>query len=151
MMQATGKPFFKKVLVIDDSETDRYIAKRMLEKYQFCKEVIVQESAPKALQYLRSLEHTTNELPEFILLDIRMPQMDGFEFLDEYAKLPESVKTNCVIMMLSTSLDPHDHQRAESSIYINRFFNKPFSKENIEMLEKEYLAKRSQHSEDIVH
>lgn len=142
MVQTSEKPFFKKVLVIDDSETDCYIAKRMIQKYEFCEELIFQKSAVKALAYLHTLENTLDQLPELILLDIRMPEMDGFGFLDEYAKLPDSIKTNCIIMMLSTSLDPEDHQRAESCIFVNRFINKPLDKEKMEQLEKEFLARK---------
>jgi CheY-like chemotaxis protein len=141
MSGSTYKPLFKRVLVIDDNETDRYIAKRMISKYQFAEETIVMESAPKALDYLLSLKETPELLPEFIFLDIRMPEMDGFEFLQEYEKLPEAVRINCVILMLSTSLDKTDHERASSSKYINRFLNKPLDKEKMEMLEAEFLAK----------
>ncbi len=142
-MQLTdGKPFFQRVLVIDDNETDRYIAKRMIQKHQFAEEVKTIESAPKALQYLFSLENTPELLPQFIFLDIRMPEMDGFEFLIEYEKLPETVKSNCIIMMLSTSLDRTDNDRAQSCAYINRFLNKPLNLEKMKMLETEFLAKK---------
>lgn len=143
MSQSSEKPFFKRVLVIDDNETDRYIAKRMISKYQFAEETIVKESAIKALDYLLSLKDNPELLPDFIFLDIRMPEMDGFEFLVEYEKLPEAVKSNCVIMMLSTSLDRTDHDRACASKYINRFVNKPLDKEKMEMLEAEFLKKQA--------
>lgn len=132
------EPFFKRVLVIDDSETDRYVANRMIQRHHFAEEVITKESASKALEFLHALENKPEELPQFIFLDIRMPEMDGFEFLDEYAKLPESVKSNCIIMMLSTSLDPEDLHRAESCIYVNRFLNKPLNNEKMELLRKEF-------------
>ncbi len=142
MRTADEAPFFQRVFVIDDNETDRYIAKRMIQKYRFAEEIIVMESAPKALEYLLSLSDTPELLPQFIFLDIRMPEMDGFEFLKEYENLPEKIKSTCVIMMLSTSLDKTDHERAIASSYINRFLNKPLDKEKMEMLEKEFLDKR---------
>jgi len=141
MEQMEGKPFFKKVLVIDDSETDQYIAKRMILKYRFAEEIIARESVPKALDYLRSLVIPPDSTPQLIFLDINMPEMNGFDFLDEYARLPDYVKSNSIIMMLSTSLNPNDHKRAASSPFVNRFLNKPLDKAKMEILEKEFLAK----------
>ncbi len=139
MELTTNKPFFKSVLVIDDNITDRYIANRIIQKYEFSQEIILKESALKALEYLLSLQNTPELLPQLIFLDIRMPEMDGFGFLDEYAKFPDSIKSNCVIMMLSTSLDPEDHQRVEKSPFVNRFLNKPLDKANMEILEQEFI------------
>ncbi len=138
MNQPEGNVRFKKALVIDDNEADRYVANRILQRYHFAAEIILKESARKALEYLRSLENSPEELPQFIFLDIRMPEMDGFGFLEEYDNLPDSIKRNCVILMLSTSLDSADHQKAETNPYIKRFLNKPLDKANLELLEKEY-------------
>ena len=144
MEQIFETTFLKKVLVIDDSETDRYVAKHIIQKCQFASEIIVKESAPRALEYIRSLEGTPDELPQLIFLDIRMPEMDGFGFLDEYSKLPDCVKSNSVIMMLSTSLDPDDHERATKNTYVNRFLNKPLNKEKILMLRQEFFTNNGQ-------
>lgn len=136
-----GMKVFRKVLVIDDSETDRYVAIRMIQKYNFAEEIIVQESATKALLYLQTLAATPSELPQFIFLDIRMPEMDGFGFLEEFKKLDEIVRTTCFIVMLSTSLDAEDLKKAEANPFVNRFVNKPLDKEKMETLGQDFQTK----------
>jgi CheY-like chemotaxis protein len=125
---------FKRVMVIDDNEIDRYIANRNITKYAFAEEVITMESSRSALNFLESLKDTPEQLPQLIFLDIRMPEIDGFGFLEEYEKLPDSVKKNCIIMMLTTSLNPTDHERAKNNQFVNRFLNKPLDKEKIDSL-----------------
>ena len=133
MDNPNGKKF-KKVMVIDDNEIDRYIANRNITKYAFAEEVITMESSRAALTFLGSLKDKPEQLPQLIFLDIRMPEIDGFGFLEEYENLPDSVKQNCIIMMLTTSLNPSDHERAKNNQYVNRFLNKPLDKEKIDSL-----------------
>lgn len=135
------KPTFKKIMVIDDNPTDRYIAKRMAEKYHFAEEIMLQESALEALDYIRSLENTPELLPQFIFLDINMPGMNGYEFLDEYANLSETIKTNCIILMITTSIHPDDFKRAENNPSVFRFLNKPLDREKFRIIEDEFILK----------
>ena len=134
MSEANEKFVYKRVMVVDDNHIDRYIATRNIQKYRFAEEVIVKESAKSALEFLQLLSEDPEKLPQLIFLDIRMPELDGFGFLEEYEKLPESVKSNCVVMMLSTSLNPTDHERAKGNKYVKRFLNKPLDKEKIELM-----------------
>jgi CheY-like chemotaxis protein len=71
-----------------------------------------------------------------------MPDMDGFGFLEAYEKLPSAIKLNCVVMMLSTSLNANDHEKARANQYVTRFLNKPLDKEKLEMLNKEIHANK---------
>lgn len=142
MEQELPKPTFKKILVIDDNPTDRYIAKRMAEKYHFAEEIILQESALEALNYIKSLESTPELLPQFIFLDINMPGMNGYEFLDEYTKLSETIRTNCIILMITTSIHPDDFKRAENNPSVFRFLNKPLDREKFRLIEDEFLLKK---------
>lgn len=142
MDEEIAKPTFKKILVIDDNPTDRYIAKRMAEKYHFAEEIILQESALEALNYIKSLETTPELLPQFIFLDINMPGMNGYEFLEEYANLSETIRTNCIILMITTSIHPDDFKRAENNPSVFRFLNKPLDREKFRIIEDEFLSKK---------
>ncbi len=119
---------FKKVMVIDDTSLDLIIAQQAMKKYEFAEEVILRDSVRTGLDYLRSMEPTPDSLPQLIFLDINMPGLNGFDFLDEYAKLPVVIQSNCIIIMLSTSLNQEDHERANNNVFVNRFLAKPLDK-----------------------
>ena len=121
-------------MIVDDTQMDRYIGERNIKKYNFAREVVLKESALSALDYLASMENTPDELPELIFLDIRMPEIDGFGFLEKYEKLPQSVQSACIIIMLSSSLDPEDHNKANTNRFVNRFLNKPLNNEQLRLL-----------------
>ena len=128
---------YKKVMIIDDSETDRYVGERNIKKYGFAEEVITKETANNGLAYLKSLELTPDELPELIFLDIRMPELDGFGFLEEYEKLPDVIRKHCIVMMLTSSLNAEDHEKAKNNRYVKRFLNKPLNKETLQLISSE--------------
>jgi len=131
MTELNQKNMYHKVLVVDDNEIDRYIAARNIKAYHFADEIVAKESAMSAIEYLDSLKDTPEDLPQIIFLDIRMPEMDGFGFLQEYAKLSASIQKNCIILMLSTSLDPTDHERAKKNPFVKKFLNKPLDKDSL--------------------
>lgn len=142
MESESAKPSFKKILVIDDNPTDRFIAKKMAEKHHFAEEIILKESALEALDYIQSLENTPDLLPQFIFLDINMPEMNGYEFLEEYAKLSATIQLNCIILMVTTSIHPDDLKKAKDNPAVIRFLNKPLDKEKFGLIELEFPLKK---------
>ncbi|HYV93589.1 MAG TPA: response regulator [Chitinophagales bacterium] len=125
---------FKKVMVIDDNHIDRYLAEIIIKRASFAEETVMQDSARSALEYLASHAMSPADLPQLIFLDIRMPELDGFAFLELYEKLPEAVQQRCIIMMLTSSLDPEDHDRALNSKFVSQFLNKPLNRVKLESL-----------------
>jgi CheY-like chemotaxis protein len=135
-------PKFRKVMIIDDTEVDRYITTYMLKKFHFSHEIIIMESARKAINYLMMYATEPEQLPEFIFLDIRMPEIDGFGFLVRYESIPECVKKACTIIMLSSSLHPIDLERAAQNKHIKKFVNKPLDRFKLEEIYTAQLSLR---------
>ena len=78
--------------------------------------------------------------PDIIFLDINMPAMDGWEFLEKYSELKDSLPHYPVVIMLSTSLNPDDELRAQSIPEISEFFNKPMTLEMIALAIAKYFT-----------
>lgn len=113
----------KTCLLIDDNYIDNFVTRRMLESSGFAEEIVVLQSATEAIEALQA----GSIKPDVIFLDLRMPLMNGFEFLQEYDKLDDNKKTAAEIFMLSSSLDPVDVRRSSQNKYITQFIHKPLT------------------------
>ncbi|TWI99983.1 CheY-like chemotaxis protein [Mucilaginibacter frigoritolerans] len=120
---------FKTCLLIDDNYIDNFVTRKILEGSNFVEEIIVVRSATDAINSLRD----GSVKPDVIFLDVRMPLMGGFEFLDEYDKI-DIDKTAIKIFMLSSSLDPLDMRKSTDNKYITQFIHKPLTQKALEEL-----------------
>ncbi len=113
-----------KFLVVDDNKTDQIITGILLEKKLGITDIIQVYSGPEALAWLIM---NKNQLDDglVILLDIKMPEMDGFEFLETFDRMEEDIQQKTQIFMLSSSLDPFDIERAERHKYVKKLLSKP--------------------------
>ena len=89
--------------------------------------------------YLKSPVNTGSTHPDLIFVDINMPRMNGWEFLEEYNKLADQFKSQAIVVMLTTSGNPDDKAKAKLSKVISDFITKPLTKEILEGIVKQYF------------
>lgn len=121
----------KKVLLIDDDAISNFLSKSMIEKSKVFESVEVFNSAAKAIEYLKETTAKREHFPEVILLDVMMPVMDGFAFLDELMKFENPEARSVKVCMLTSSLDPKDKQQADSYPQVVDFMSKPINQDKI--------------------
>lgn len=135
------------VLLIDDDEATNFINQMVIKRAGITDTIEVALNGREALEFLtnsgkheKETEHPFPQ-PMLILLDINMPVMDGWEFLEAYHKLPESQKAEIVIVMLTTSLNPDDTQRAAEISEISGFRSKPLTIELVEDIMRKHFSR----------
>lgn len=119
------------ILLIDDNPDDNFFHERIIRKCDLAQLVMSKTSALEALLYIKNIK-AHEAPPDLILLDINMPGMNGWEFLEEYQKLDAELKSKAVVVMLTTSQNPDDKSKAESMPVVSDFKTKPLSKESLE-------------------
>tara|TARA_Y100001956_G_C4120200_1_gene186986 strand:- start:1654 stop:2052 length:399 start_codon:yes stop_codon:yes gene_type:complete len=120
---------FNLVLLIDDDVNDIWFHKRIIQKTMFATEVIAFENGKKALQFISKIE---NPKPDIIFLDLYMPKMDGWEFIEEYQKLPEKITAAIQLFILTSSVSATNQTKSLSYKWIKAFYEKPITKEMLQ-------------------
>ena len=124
---------YKCVMLVDDNPLDNLINSQLIGSAGFALKINKHENAKDTLEFLRNA--SDDELPELIFLDIIMPGMDGFQFLDEFEKLNENVLKKCKIILLSTSDSFKDLNRANKNRLVKKFLNKPLTLEMLSAIQ----------------
>jgi CheY-like chemotaxis protein len=125
------------ILLVDDDPDDILYHRIIIEEAGCAERVDDVHNGVEALSYLKKKGQLT---PELIFLDINMPRMNGWEFLDHYKQLDETQKSRIVILMLTTSVNPSDMQKAQDIKEISGFETKPLTKETLEQVLKDHFA-----------
>lgn len=115
------------ILLVDDDPDDIFLHQIVIDDSGLCEHVRVAENGVQALDYLTSTDRPDYIRPDVILLDINMPVMNGFEFLDRYHLLPDVLKSGLVLLMLTTSINPADRWRTNGVPEVNGYHRKPLT------------------------
>ncbi|MBL3658704.1 response regulator [Fulvivirga sp. 2943] len=121
-------------MLVDDNEIDVFINQKVIELDHFSENVITCYSGREALDYLSKKE--SNELPNVIFLDLNMPVIDGFEFLEAFASFPEEVRRKITIIVLTSSDNDYDKDRISSNDDVLLFQSKPITEEKLNNIRK---------------
>ncbi len=144
-----SSPTLKSILLIDDDEISNLFNKIFISKLDLEVEVDVVFNGAEAIEFLKSMVADGENLilkPCLLLLDIRMPVMDGWEFLEAYDNLlDEETKNQIVIVMLTTSEDEGDTIRAMKNPYIKEIIKKPLSENKFDKLIKKFFIQEKTH------
>ncbi|MBL0030777.1 MAG: response regulator [Bacteroidetes bacterium] len=125
----------KQFLIVDDDPQNNSLSRMAIRKVLGNVPVKDFEVPETGLEYIgKDFETGSSDEKTVLLLDINMPTMTGWEFLEEFDKLSENIKMQFQIFMLSSSVDPSDIERATSNPLVTDFIEKPLNKEDLEKM-----------------
>lgn len=113
--------------IIDDDPTYVFLTKRIITMKRLCERVLIYENGRIGIEELSRNMYSRDELPDVILLDINMPEMDGWQFLEEFIKIKPKLSKKVTVYMVSSSIDQADIERAKQYEEVSSYVIKPVS------------------------
>ena len=130
------------ILVIDDDDATNYLNRMVIESTGCYEKLVFKTNGQQALEFLTTAIDGKYPSPDLIFLDLNMPKIDGWEFLEAYKKLSSEQQGEVIIVMLTTTLNPRDEARAKKIGEISAFRNKPLTNELLQELISEYFKEK---------
>lgn len=128
----------QKVICVDDDPIALLLSKLVISKANFAAEIITCMNGEEAMNYLEKPgtieENSNSEQPLLILLDLNMPVMDGWEFLEQFSSKLQETYTTTKIILLSSSIDPNDIKKSKDFPMVVDFLPKPLTKEMLVLI-----------------
>ena len=131
------------ICIVDDDNIYQFTMIKTLKSIPSTDKIIVFSDGERALNFLTENIDKENKLPDVIFLDINMPIMDGFQFMEEYVKIKPNVGKKITIYMVSSSVDPADIQRAKNISDISDYIIKPIKSGELRTLIQNLKTKDS--------
>lgn len=126
------KPPF--IVIIDDDEIQQFLLSRLINRHNLAERIMFFLDGEKALQYLSDNSSINRNIPDIIFLDIKMPIMDGWQFMKEYPSLEKKIEKKIHIFMASSSVATIDIERARNINQISDYIIKPITLEKIKKI-----------------
>ena len=120
-------------IVVDDSKLDCFIAEKIIKNTGISESIKSFLHAPEALEYIKALP-SDDTIRTIMLVDIQMPVMNGFEFVEAFEKLPDDITRNYTIYIISSSINENDLSRVHNYATVKQFLNKPLTSNNLAVL-----------------
>jgi CheY-like chemotaxis protein len=122
------------ICLIDDDRIYQFTAKRIIELVNPAQKVLGFYNGQEAIDFFRQPGLTNHDLPDIIFLDINMPVMNGWDFLEELESIKDTFQQLPRIYILSSTVDPEDYKKATAFSLVENFISKPLSKESLEKI-----------------
>ena len=120
-------------IVIDDSKLDCFIAEKIIRNTGKCESIKSFLQAKEALEYISSTP-ADDQSHTIILVDIQMPLMNGFEFVEAFEQLSKEIVANYTIYIISSSINENDLSKVHNYASVRQFLNKPLTSNNLSVL-----------------
>ncbi|MDV7137878.1 response regulator [Maribacter sp. TH_r10] len=118
--------------IIDDDPIFIYGTKRIMKEMDFCDDILVFNNGQDAIDGLMDITSQGKKLPSVIFLDLNMPIMDGWEFLEDFVKIPNHNREKVTVYIISSSVDPRDVERVKDYDVVNNYILKPITPQDLQ-------------------
>lgn len=123
--------YFQNVMIVDDDSVDRFILRKSLNKINFSEQILEVSNGVEALNIITNYSKQGQRIPELIFLDLNMPVLDGFGFLDTISKLNGQYKNLLRIVIICSTKNDDEYKRALAYDLVINFFLKPISEQDL--------------------
>jgi two-component SAPR family response regulator len=113
------------VIIIDDDSISILVTETMMRKNGFAKEIITFEEPQKALDFMKTEYSWDQGSPDYIFLDVEMPEIDAWKFMDSYKEINSRIQERKHIILLSATFNPDDEARARNHSMVLELITKP--------------------------
>lgn len=120
--------------IIDDDAIHHFGMKMMMRRLEINQEIIFFNNGQEAIDGLIQLMEQGQELPSVIFLDLNMPVKDGWEFLEDFIKIPQEFREKVMVYVLSSSIDPLDEERAKTYEVVGNYLTKPMDESQLKLV-----------------